>query len=151
MKEFLLGSMLSFATFLGAQTPAAKQVHKIYVGEFHNPDNPNVNQGFGEFVRSKMISSLAQRCGSACTVVETGPPSGDDDEAGSDGILTGMLSVESNEYHHRYRVQGAMRLVDKNGTVVWSATIYSSPLTKSATSSFCDNTAKKLTAFLSRQ
>jgi len=150
MKRVLFAVMLFVATLLSAQAPAAKQVHKIYVGEFRNPDNPDVDRGFGEFVRSKMISSLAQRCGSACTVVETGGTSGDDDEAGSDGVLTGMLFVESNEYH-RYRVQGAMRLVDKNGVVVWAATIYSSPFAKSATSSFCDNTAKRLMTFLARQ
>src|SRR5215472_7160919 len=109
-----------------------------------------MDRGFGEFVRSKMIIALAQRCGSNCTVVETGGSSGDDEEAGADGVLTGMLFVESNEYR-RYRVQGAMRLVDKNGVVVWSATVYSSPFSKSATSSFCENTAKKLTTFLAQK
>jgi hypothetical protein len=44
-----------------------------------------------------------------------------------------------------------MRLVDKEGAVLWAATVYNSPLARSATSSFADNVAKKLAAFLAQK
>jgi hypothetical protein len=67
----------------------------------------------------------------------------------ADGLLTGTVLVENPDNQH-YRIQGAMRLVDKDGTVVWAATIYSSPFARSASSSFADNTAKKLSSFLTQ-
>jgi hypothetical protein len=41
-----------------------------------------------------------------------------------------------------------MRLVDKNGTVIWVAMVYSSAPAQSIASNFADYTAKKLAAFL---
>jgi hypothetical protein len=122
---------------------AVKHVHRIYVDELHFPGNPD----WDGIVRSKLISSLAQNCGSACVVVEDMGANGDNGDDTSDAVLAGSLLVQSPD-NRRFRVQGAMRLVDKDGTVVWAATIYSSPFARSATSSFADNTARKLTAFL---
>jgi hypothetical protein len=127
------------ATLLPAQAPIAKQqVHSIYVSEFHSRQNPD----FDGIVRSKLISSLAQKCASNCTVMEI--VSGDGDVA--DAVLQGDMLVHTNGIH--YRVQGAMRLVTKDGAVLWAATIYSSPLARSATSSFADNVASKIASFL---
>jgi len=150
MKTLIAAALLLAATLVNAQQGAAvklvstaKHVHRIYVDELHFPNNPD----WDGIVRSKLISSLAQDCGSGCAVVEAIGPNGDNGEDTSDGILTGSLLVQSADGRH-FRVQGAMRLVDKDGTVVWAATIYSSPFARSATSSFADNTAKKLTSFL---
>jgi hypothetical protein len=150
MVLFVFVASLSFAQTDAAQVPGAvkpvsavKQVHRIYVDEVHFPNNPD----WDGIVRSKLISSLAQDCGATCAVVEDVGPSGDNGEDTSDAVLTGSLLVQSADGRH-FRVQGAMRLVDKDGTVVWAATIYSNPFARSATSSFADNAAKKLTSFL---
>lgn len=123
-------------TLLNGQGPAAKRVLTIHVPEFHFRQNPDLDG----IVRSKLISSLAQKCGSACSVMEVG---GDGDV---DAVLRGDMLIEKNGSN--YRVQGAMRLVSNDGAVLWAATVYSSPLARSATSSFADNVAKKLTSFL---
>ncbi|HEY1526714.1 MAG TPA: hypothetical protein VGH51_10795 [Candidatus Angelobacter sp.] len=144
--------VLLFGTvLLTAQTPksaapeAVKQGPRIFVAELHFPSNPD----WDGLVRSKLISSLVQDCGSDCTVVEAVGPTQDDDGDGADGVLTGDILVQSHDQRH-YRVQGAMRLVDKNGKILWAATIYSSPFARSATSSFAENTAKKLSSFLKK-
>jgi hypothetical protein len=144
MKKVGMLSVLFFAaTLLNAQS--VKHVHRIYVDELHFPSNPD----WDGFVRSKLISSLAQDCGSGCTVVEAVGPSEDNGADNADGVLTGTVLVQCPDNRH-CRIQGAMRLVDKDGTVLWASTIYSSPFARSASSSFADNTAKKLASFLAQ-
>jgi|SRR5437879_3691871 len=145
---FLLASIFLASACIaqdGTTQPVGKRVHRIYVDELHFPNNPD----WDGIVRSKLISSLVQDCASDCSVVEAVGPSGDNGEDTSDGVLTGTVVVQPSPDNRHYRVQGAMRLVDKNGTVLWADTIYSSSFARSATSSFADNTAKKLTSFLS--
>jgi hypothetical protein len=139
-----LGLLLVFAASLTCFAQSGKRIHRIYVNELHFPSNSDLDG----IVRSKLISSLVKDCGSGCTVVEDVGPSGDNGSDSADGVLTGSLIVQSE--NGRYRVQGAMRLVDKDGSVIWADTIYSSPFARSATSSFADNTAKKLTSFLAQ-
>jgi hypothetical protein len=126
--------LLFGAAFLDAQS-LAKHVHTIYVAELHFPSNPDMDG----LVRSKLISSLAQYCGTSCTVME--PVDKDGDVA--DAVLTGDMLIQTPDNRH-YKMQGAMRLVDKDGAVLWAATVYNSPLARSATSSFAENVAKKL-------
>jgi hypothetical protein len=126
---------------LNAQAPV-KRVRSVYVNEIHFPNNPDLDG----VVRSKLISSLAQYCGSDCTVKEAVNGEGEN----ADAVLTGTVIIQSPD-SRRYRVQGAMRLVDSDGAVLWAATLGSSPLARSATSSFADNVAKKLASFLTRQ
>jgi hypothetical protein len=145
MKNVLSVLLLFGTTLLAAQSAPVKHIHRIYVAELHFRNNPDS----GGFVRSKLISSLVQECGSGCTVVEDIGANGDNGGDTADGVLTGTVLVETSDNQH-YRIQGAMRLVDKDGTVVWAATIYSSPFARSASSSFADNTAKKLSSFLSQ-
>jgi hypothetical protein len=141
VKTIVTVLLLIGTSLLNAQT-AIKHVHRIYV------DN---NQGWDGLIRSKLISSLAQECGSSCTIVEAVGPSGDNGEDTTDGVLTGTVLVQYPvQSPDHYRVQGAMRLLDKDGTVIWAATIYSSRFARNATSSFADNTAKKLTSFLAQ-
>lgn len=143
-KAGMLFALLFAVALLNAQS-AVKHVRRIYVDELHFRSNPD----WDGLVRSKLISSLVQDCGSDCTVVEAIGANGDNGEDTADGVLTGTVLVQSSDNQH-YRIQGAMRLVDKDGTVVWAATIYSSPLARSASSSFADNTAKKLASFLAQ-
>jgi hypothetical protein len=142
MKKFRL--LLVLAASLTCLAQSEKHAHRIYVNELHFPSNSD----WDGIVRSKLISSLVKDCGSGCTVVEDVGPSGDNGSDAADGVLTGSLVVQTE--NGRYRVQGAMRLVDKDGAVIWADTIYSSPFARSATSSFADNTAKKLTSFLAQ-
>jgi hypothetical protein len=133
-----LAAFLIFATtLLQGQTP--KHVHSIYVNEIHFPSNPDLDG----LVRSKLISSLVQRCGSDCTVMEAVDKDGDV----ADAVLTGDMLIQTVDSRH-FRVQGAMRLVENDGTVLWAATVYNSPFARSVTSSFADNVAKKLASFL---
>ena len=144
MRAVLAGLFLGVALFAGQRSQP--KVYKIYVAEMHFPKNPDLD----EFVRSKLISYLAQFCGPTCTVIDGAGSSGDDVAEKADGVLTGVVQIQETD-QMRYRVQGAMRLVDKDGNVLWAATVYNSPFVRSATSSFAANTAKKLTTFLSRQ
>jgi len=125
--------LLLAVTSLSAQS-ATKRGRSIYVDELHFPSHPDMDAS----VRSELISSLAQNCGSGCAVVEEGT---------ADAVLSGSLDIQSSE-NQNYRVQGTMRLVDKNGTVIWAAMVYSSAPAQSIASHFAEYTAKKLTAFL---
>jgi hypothetical protein len=137
--------LLLATNLLNAQS-GVRHIHRIYVNEMHFPSNPD----WDGFVRSKLISSLVQECSSNCTVVEDTGPNGENGEETADAVLTGAMFVQTSGNRH-YRIQGAMRLVDKDGAVVWASTIYSSPFSRSASSSFADNTAKKLASFLNQR
>lgn len=137
--KVLLTAFLGVA-LLHAGTPDGKNVHTIYV-PLMRTYNGGDNIDYDGFVRSKLIASLLQYCGSSCTVLEENP----DDDA--DAVLTGSVFLQPVDQFHR-RLQGSMRLVDKDGKVLWAATIYSSAFGRSATSSFANRTAKKLVAFL---
>ena len=137
MKKFFVVFLLFGSTVLMAQSAPVKRIHRLYVDELHFRSNPD----WDGLVRSKLISSLAQDCGSGCTVVEAIGANGDNGEDTADAVLTGTVLVQSSN-NQRFRIQGAMRLVDKDGTVVWADTIYSSPFARSASSSFGNNTAK---------
>lgn len=145
MKAILALSLLFAASLLNAQS-AVKRVHRVYVDEIHFPTNPD----WDGIVRSKLIGSLVQDCGPDCSVIEAAGVNGDNGDDAVDGVLTGTVVVENNG-SGRYRIQGAMRLVAKDGTVLWAATVLSSPFARSATSSFADNTARKLTSFLAQK
>ena len=133
----LLAAILFSTTLLSAQQ--VRNINRIYVDKMHFPSNPDLD----DIVTSKLISSLVKDCGVRCTVVEE---NGDNNEDIADGVLTGAMDIQADHVH--YRVQGAMRLVAKDGSIVWADTVYSSPFTRSASSSFADITAKKLTTFL---
>ncbi len=144
MKTIFAVLLLCGVTLVNAQS-APKHTQQIYVDALHFP----ANSDWDGLVRSKLITGLVQDCAAACSVVEANGDSGDNGQDIADAVLTGTVVVENNGYG-RYRVQGAMRLVAKDGTVLWANTVYSSPLARSATSSFADNTAKKLATFLSQ-
>jgi hypothetical protein len=140
MKLTVLTIILAVASIASAQT--ITHPHRIYV-------DPELSYSNG-LLRSKLIASLAQYCKDSCTVVEAAAPNGDNGDENSDSVLTGTIIVESN-YQQRYRVQGAMRLLDHDGTVIWASTVYSGHFARSATSSFADATAKQIAAYLSKR
>jgi hypothetical protein len=93
---------------------APSHVHRIYVEQLHFPNNPD----WDGFVRSKLISSLVQAYDANCSVVEHIGPNGNNGEDTADAVLIGDMPVQRPD--NRYcRVPGAMRLVDKDGTVVF--------------------------------
>jgi hypothetical protein len=69
-----------------------KHVRGIYVDELHFPSHPDLDAT----VRSKLISSLAQNCGSICAVAE---------EDTANAVLSGSLDVQTSD-NQSYRVQG---------------------------------------------
>jgi hypothetical protein len=115
----------------------AQDTKTIRVDQFV-PDNPSGDQSAANLVTAKLLSYLAKY---RVPVVESG---GD-----ADAILTGSFQIASattNGYTH-YRVQGAVRLTDKDGKVLWGDDIRSNPLAQSATSSFAEQVAKKVADF----
>jgi hypothetical protein len=145
MKTLVIALLLVGTTLLNAQAPAKNNVQRIYVSEFEFTSN--APQDFASLIRSKLISSLVEACSSNCRVVEAAGANGDNGQDMTDAILTGTIHVENPDNRH-WHIQGAMRLVDKDGDVLWAGTIYNSPFARSASSSFADNTAKKLASFL---
>jgi hypothetical protein len=156
MMEFRMSkSIIFFAVLVFCPTAFSQDAHhssvkparRIYVDELHFTNSPD-NRLWDNLVRSKLISSLVEDCGSACSVVEDVGPSETNGSDMADAVLTGTVIVQPLSDNRHVRIQGAMRLLDKDGTIRWASTIYSSPFARSATSSFADNTAKKLTSFL---
>jgi len=143
MKTFLMMLVVGLALMpvLNAQPPANRPLRIMVVIRAMQ----GTSDSEAEFLRSKLVSSLSRRCGSVCIVVEQAP---DADETKMDAILTGSTVREISCYGCNPDVQGAMRLVAKDGTVLWSDTVLSERFARSATSSFADNVAKKLVSHL---
>ncbi len=101
-------------------------------------DDPS-GQGMTNLLTAKLISYLTKY---GVPVVESG---GTD----ADAVLTGSFQITSATTNGatRYHVQGAMRLTDKDGKVLWGDDVRSGPFASSATSSFAENVAKKVAAF----
>lgn len=65
----------------------------------------------------------------------------------ADAVLNcdGLIQTSTTEYGRtRYRIHAAVRLVDKDGKVLWADDISSSRYGQSASSSFSENVAKSL-------
>jgi len=94
------------------------------------------DQSVANLITAKLISALTKR---GLPVVE--------DEA--DAVLTGSYQIASasRNGYTRYRIQGAMRLSDKDGKVLWGDVVTSGAFARSASSSFADNVAEKVAAF----
>jgi hypothetical protein len=102
------------------------------------PDNAAGDQSTANLVNAKLISYLAKY---HVPVVESGND--------ADAVLTGSFQVASatTNGNTRYRVQGAVRLTDKDGKVLWGDDVRSNPFAQSATSSFAEQVAKKVADF----
>ncbi len=146
MKTFLMMLVVGVALQASAQNeqpPAVKHPIRIMVGSFNAdhymfPLSP-------ELIRSKLVSSLSRQCKNTCVVTELGY----DDDTQVDAILTGSWhATEGDCWNCRPNLQGAIRLVAKDGTVLWSDTVHNSLFARSISSSFADNVAKKLVSHL---
>lgn len=123
---------------------ASNSPYRIMIAGDPSDSTPNGQER--ELVRSKLISSLSKECKQRCVVAEQAI----DDDTKVDAILTGSWQIEEC-WNCRPRMQGAMRLVAKDGTVLWSDTVYSSRFARSITSSFADEVAKKLVSSLASE
>jgi hypothetical protein len=127
-----LGLMLG-VTLLDAQSSIKRlqDVRTIYVAPM-GIDNREVC----DLINAKLITYLAKHRG--IFVVETL------DEA--DAVLTGTGQVRTTTQNGLtfYHIQGAMRLDNKDGRVLWADDVSSSLFARSASSSFAENVAKRL-------
>lgn len=90
---------------------------------------------------AKLVSHLVKH---GFTVVES------EDDANAILHGSGLIQNYSTEYGHtRYFAQAGMRLVNKDGLVLWADDIRSSRYAESASSSFAENVAKSLEKALS--
>lgn len=134
---------LLFVGMLGAtanaQTaPQGPGGFKVFVNPLEGQDRDAAN-----IVSAQLISHLVKH---GIAVVE----SVDD----ADAVLncTGLIQTATTEYGHtRYRIHAAVRLVDKDGKVLWADDVSSSRYAQSASSSFSDNVAKSLEQAVSQK
>jgi hypothetical protein len=119
-------------TALNAQTaPQGPGGFKVFVNPLEGQDRALANM-----LSAELISHLVKH---GIAVVEAV------DDA--DAILNcdGLIQTSTTEYGHtRYRIHAAVRLVNKDGKVLWADDVSSSRYGQSASSSFSENVAKSL-------
>ena len=124
----------TFGIALNAQT--AHQP-KVFVNPLEGSD-----KALADMVSAELISHLVKH-GIAVT------ESVDD----ADAVLNCAGLVETStsyEGHTRFHIHAGVRLVDKNGGVLWADDVSSSRYASSASSSFAENVAKSLEDALSK-
>jgi TolB-like protein len=134
---FLVLKLISFllVVSLVALPVHAQDTRSIRVHHFV-ADNPEA-QSAADLLTAKVISYLAKY---GVPVVES-----EDHEA---ALLTGSIQIASVtiDGNTRYHVQGAMRLTDAHGKVLWGDVVHSNRFARSASSSFAEHVAKKVAA-----
>jgi hypothetical protein len=101
------------------------------------------NAGVDNMLSAKLISHLVKR---GVSVTES--------EVDADVVLTGsgLIGTSLSENGNvRYHLQAGMRLVDKEGAVLWADDVSSGRFAQSASSSFADNVAKSVAQALSQR
>lgn len=139
----LIGMALLGAPLLSAQPPEHQPI-RIMIGQEGGADHSAGMQ----FVSAAVSSSLAKYCGNACVVVE---PSESDDTREVDAYLRGNVGTIKSCWDCSPYIQGEMRLVANDGTVLWSDTVRSNRFARNTVSSFADNVAKKLVSHLTEK
>ncbi|MGB6194342.1 MAG: hypothetical protein WBF42_17890 [Terracidiphilus sp.] len=100
--------------------------------------NPLVgsNADLANMVTAKLISHLVKH---EISVVESV------DDADAVLNLSGLIQTSTGEYGQMHvRLQAGVRLVSKDGAVLWADDVRSSRYAESASSSFAENVAKNL-------
>jgi siroheme synthase (precorrin-2 oxidase/ferrochelatase) len=137
MRRFVLACLLISCAAFGAIELAAQNVphgaggSKVFVNPLEGQDPALANM-----LSAELISHLTKH---GIAVVE----SVDD----ADAVLNcaGLIQTSTTEYGRtRYRIHAAVRLVNKDGAVLWADDISSSRYAQSASSSFSENVAKSL-------
>jgi hypothetical protein len=109
-----------------------QDVRNIYV-----PALAGGNNDTDSLISAKLIGYLAKH--HEISVVEA--------PENADAVLKGTVQIQSqtdNFGRASYKIQGAMRLVNKEGMVLWADDVSNSYFAQSASSSFAENVAKKL-------
>lgn len=134
MRRTVLASLLMIcATVWVAPLNAQNANHSLKV--FVNPLQGS-NQDLANMVTAKLISHLVKH---QISVVESV------DDADAVLNLSGLVETSDSEYGHVHvRLQAGVRLVSKDGAVLWADDIRSSRYAESASSSFAENVATSL-------
>jgi hypothetical protein len=138
MKTLFLLLTASLTVVLAQSVPAHVQdVRSIYVEPLTGSSFPGSTlEGLASMMNAKIIGRLAK---TRVTITE------DADKA--DAILhgEGMVNSSTNGYGRTfYQITMGIRLVNKDGVVLWADDITSSRYAKSATSSIAETIAKRL-------
>jgi len=137
MRKSILAGLLFICGTLGvavvkAQTvPQGPSGFKVFVNPLEGQDPSLANM-----LSAELISHLVKH---GIAVVE----SVDD----ADAVLNcnGLIQTSTTDYGHtRYRIHAAVRLVDKDGKVLWADDVSSIRYGQSASSSFSENVAESL-------
>jgi hypothetical protein len=133
MLRYLL-LLCSLGTLLVAQSEVQhlQDVKKIYVVPVQGD-----NVALANLLSAKLVSYLAKQ--QRVTVV--------DSEEAADAVLvsTGRLDTVNGPYGEaHYRLQGAVHLASKDGVILWADDLTNSRFARSATSSFAERVARKL-------
>ena len=72
-------------------------------------------------------------------------------EGESDTPTDAVLKVSYRVRDDGYRIEGPVRLTDSDGKVIWADDVRNSRFARSTSSSFVENVARKVEAFLFRQ
>jgi len=137
MRIYVAALMLICGLFGAALNAQATHPPKVFVNPLEGPD-----KAVADMVSAKLISHLVKH-GIAVT------ESVDD----ADAVLncSGLIETSvSDQGHTRFRIQAGVRLVDKDGNVLWADDVASSRYATSASSSFAENVAKGLEEALSK-
>jgi hypothetical protein len=129
----IAGAVHLVAQSLPPQSPGLK----VYVAPWEGSD-----QAVSNMLSAQLISHLVKR---GISVTET--------EDNADAILTGsgLIQTSLSDYGHtRYHLRAGMRLVNKDGDVLWADDVSNSRYAQSASSSFADNVAKSVSQALSQ-
>jgi hypothetical protein len=132
----IIFGILGAVRLVAQSTPPPSQGLKVFVSPFEGS-----NAAEASMLGSKLISHLVKRGVSVTESVDD-----------ADAVLTGsgLVQTSTTDYGHvRYHLQAGMRLVNKDGSVLWANDVSNSRFSESASSSFADNVAKSVAQALS--
>jgi hypothetical protein len=120
------------AVLLKAQEPAHQsQAVKVFVNPFEGPD-----KALNDMLNAKLIGHLVKH---GIAVTESV------DDATAVLNCSGVIQRSTSEYGNpRILIQAGVRLVDKDGGVIWADDVVSSRYSHSASTSFAEIVAKNL-------
>jgi len=98
------------------------------------------------YYSAALSAALGKRCGNVCMVVETG----EDEEAHPDAYLRGYSAGGADcsyPYPSHYMITSQLRLVARDGKVLWSDTVHGGK-SRAPISSISDEAAKRLVKYL---
>jgi hypothetical protein len=137
MRKSVVALMLVCGMFGVTLNAQATQPLKVFVNPLQGSD-----QAVADMVSAKLISHLVKHGISVTESVD------DADEVLN---LSGLVQTSAGEQGRtHYRIQAGVRLVDKDGNVIWADDVASSRYALSASSSFAENVAKNLEQALSK-